>query len=48
MQRLTVLFVVLLCLATVPHASAQQNAVQLQGIKDRVTIRRDERGIPSV
>jgi penicillin amidase len=48
MQRLTVLFVVLLCLATVPHASAQQNAVQLQGIKDRVTIRRDERGIPYV
>ena len=48
MQRLIVLFVVLLCLAAVPPISAQQSAVQLQGIKDRVTIRRDERGIPYV
>jgi penicillin amidase len=48
MRRLVVLFIVLLCLATVPHSSAQQNAIQIQGIKDRVTIRRDERGIPYV
>jgi penicillin amidase len=48
MRRLAVLFIVLVCLATVPHTSAQQNAVQIQGIKDRITIRRDERGIPYV
>jgi penicillin amidase len=28
--------------------SAQQNAIQIQGLKDRITIRRDERGIPYV
>jgi penicillin amidase len=48
MRRVAVLFIVLLCLATVPHSSAQQTAIQIQGIKDRVTIRRDERGIPYV
>src|SRR5215213_722719 len=51
MRRFAVLCLVLVCLATVPHTghtSAQQNAVQMQGIKDRITIRRDERGIPYV
>src|SRR5678809_1688373 len=48
MQRLAVLFIALVCLATVPQTSAQQNAVQIQGLKDRITIRRDERGIPYV
>ena len=28
--------------------ASQQNAIQIRGIKDRVTIRRDERGIPYV
>ena len=51
MRRHAVLFVVLVCLVTVPNSSRtapQQNAIQLQGIKDRITIRRDERGIPYV
>src|SRR5829696_100385 len=51
MRRFAVLCLVLVCLATVPHAghtSAQQNAVQVQGIKERITIRRDERGIPYI
>src|SRR5690349_4897097 len=46
MRRFAVLFIVLLCLA--PQTSAQQNAVQVQGIKAPVTIRRDERGIPYI
>src|SRR5215203_4957176 len=51
MRRLVVLFLVLVCLLIVPHSgytSSQQNAIQIQGIKDRITIRRDERGIPYV
>src|ERR1041384_6900378 len=48
MRRLAVLFLIPLCLLIVPPASAQQNAVQVQGIKERVTIRRDERGIPYI
>jgi penicillin amidase len=51
MRRLAVLFIVLVCLVTVPNASQttpQQNSVQIQGVKDRITIRRDERGIPYV
>ena len=48
MRRLAVLFLIPVCLLIVPPASAQQNAVQVQGIKERVTIRRDERGIPYI
>lgn len=48
MQRLAVLFIALVCLTTVPQTSAQQTAIQIQGLKDRITIRRDERGIPYV
>jgi len=51
MRRFAVLCLVLVCLATVPHTghtSAPQNAVQVQGIKERITIRRDERGIPYI
>src|SRR6185369_15900359 len=48
MRRFSVLFVIFICLFSLSSSSAQQNAVQIQGIKDRVTIRRDERGIPYV
>src|SRR5690349_24510934 len=46
MRRFAVLFIVLLLIA--PRLSAQQTAVQVQGIKKPVTIRRDERGIPYI
>jgi penicillin G amidase len=46
MRRVVVLFLVLICLAG--SSNAQQQALQLKGIKDRITIRRDERGIPYV
>src|SRR6185436_8665309 len=51
MRRLVVLFLALLCLVIPLNSSQtapQQNAVQIKGIKDRITIRRDERGIPYV
>jgi penicillin amidase len=48
MRRFAVLFLLPVCLLIVPQTSAQQNAVQVQGIKERVTIRRDERGIPYI
>jgi len=51
MRRLVFLFFILVCLLTVPHSgrtAPQQTAVQIQGLKDRITIRRDERGIPYV
>jgi penicillin amidase len=51
MRRLVILFLTLVCFANSPNTSQtapQQNSIQLQGIKDRVTIRRDERGIPYV
>src|SRR5262245_37523855 len=48
MRRLAVLFLIPVCLLIVPQTSAQQTAVQLQGIKASVTIRRDERGIPYI
>jgi penicillin amidase len=51
MRRFAVLFPVLVCLLAVPHSgqtSSQQNAIQIKGIKERITIRRDERGIPYV
>jgi penicillin amidase len=51
MRRLTVFFWILICLLSVPHSgqtTSQQQAIQIKGIKDRITIRRDERGIPYV
>lgn len=48
MRRLAVLLLIPVCLLIVSPASAQQNAVQIQGIKERVTIRRDARGIPYI
>ena len=51
MRRVTVLFLALVCLF-IPlnsgQTASQQTAVQIKGIKDRITIRRDERGIPYV
>src|ERR1041385_1038342 len=46
MRRIAVLFFVFVCLSSI--ALGQQNAVQLKGIKDKVTIYRDERGIPYI
>src|ERR1043165_1218652 len=46
MRRFAVLFLALICL--VIPLNAQQTAVQIKGIKDRITIRRVERGIPYV
>src|SRR5829696_6628605 len=51
MRRLTLLFLVLVCCGSFQTSSRmapQQNSIQINGIKDRVTIRRDERGIPYV
>jgi penicillin amidase len=51
MRRLVILFLALACLVTPRNSgqtATQQNAVQIKGIKDRITIRRDERGIPYI
>jgi penicillin amidase len=50
MRRFAVLFLALcvIGLGHSGHTAPQQNAIQLQGIKARITIRRDERGIPYV
>jgi penicillin G amidase len=51
MRRLALLFLVLICVGSFQNTSRmapQQNAIQINGIKGRVTIRRDERGIPYV
>jgi penicillin amidase len=51
MRRVAVLFLALLCLATSTNSgrtAPQQNSIQIKGIKDRITIRRDERGIPYI
>ena len=51
MRPLAVLFLALLCLVMPLNSSQtapQQTAVQIKGIKDRITIRRDERGIPYI
>ena len=48
MRRLAVLFVIPVCLLIASQTSAQQSAVQVQGIKGPITIRRDERGIPYI
>src|SRR6185503_13939732 len=47
MRRVSVLLIVLVCLCS-SSALAQQNAVQIKGIKDKITIYRDERGIPYI
>src|SRR5436853_217294 len=51
MRRVSIFFLALICLATVPnagHTISQEHAVEIKGIKDRITIRRDDRGIPYV
>jgi penicillin G amidase len=51
MRRLLILFLAVLCLVTPRNSgqtASQQNAIQIKGIKDRVTIYRDERGIPYI
>lgn len=51
MRRFAILFLVFVCLfgsTRLVQPASQQTAVQIQGIKDRVTIRRDERGIPYI
>ena len=51
MRRLAVVFLVVVCFASAPNTgrmAPQQTAIQLKGIKDRITIHRDERGIPYV
>ena len=51
MRRLAVVFLVVVFFAIYPHSgqlASQQTAVQIKGIKDRVVIHRDERGIPYV
>jgi len=51
MRHLSILLLVLFCFASAPNSgrtATQQTAIQIKGIKDQVTIRRDERGIPYV
>ena len=52
MRRLAVVVLVFVCLHApirIPSAeSAAQNSIAIKGLKDQVTIRRDERGIPYV
>ena len=50
MRRLAVLFLVLFCLviALKGQSAPQRQSIQVKGIKDRITIQRDERGIPYV
>jgi len=52
MRRVTVVFLAFVCLLTPIRAGQTQTeapqSIQIKGIKDRVTIRRDDRGIPYV
>ena len=51
MRRFAALVLALVCLVIIPppgQTAPQQNAIQIKGIKDRITIRRDDRGIPYV
>ena len=51
MRRLAAVFLVVFCFASIPNTgqlAPQQTAVQVKGVKDRVVIGRDERGIPYV
>jgi penicillin amidase len=47
MQRVAVLFIAFVCLFS-STALGQQQAIQIKGIKDKITIYRDERGIPYI
>jgi penicillin amidase len=47
MPRIAALFFALICLST-SIARGQQQAIQIKGIKDKITIYRDERGIPYI
>lgn len=58
--RLTILFLICFCLATLPFrrlhtsvlaqaaASQQSSSIEISGLRDRVTVRRDERGVPYI
>src|ERR1041384_1824729 len=46
-RHLPILFLALLCLFS-STAHGQQQSIEIKGIKDRITIHRDERGIPYV
>src|SRR5215216_3766504 len=51
MRRVAALLLLLVCFVSYPNSgntAPQQHAIQIQGIKDRVTIHRDERGIPYI
>src|SRR5688572_9362177 len=51
MRPFAVLLLILVCLVSFPKTggtTTQQNAIQIKGIKDKVVIHRDERGIPYV
>jgi penicillin amidase len=51
MRPFAVLLLTLVCLVSFPKTggtTTQQNAIQIKGIKDKVVIHRDERGIPYV
>ena len=47
MPRIAALFFALICLSA-SIARGQQQAIQIKGIKDKITIYRDERGIPYI
>src|ERR1044071_9459730 len=49
MRRVAVLFLAVVCLSSIAGiARGQQQAIQIKGIKDKITIYRDERGIPYI
>jgi len=48
MRRVAVLLLVFVCVSITVGQSEAPQSIQIKGIKDRVTIRRDERGIPYV
>src|SRR5215211_6331507 len=42
------LVILLVCVCLLGGVPAQSQSVQIKGIKDRITIRRDDRGIPYI
>jgi penicillin amidase len=51
MRRLVLLLIVFLCIFSFSNSAQtvpQQTAIKINGLKDRITIRRDERGIPYI
>src|SRR3954470_16038089 len=53
LSRILLLLIIFGCVITtdrLPRATAQQapNAITISGLRDRVTVRRDERGIPYI